>query len=128
MFFKLIDKFAPNAKKSEKENFKEAVDLIHKGFGTYIEEFSSLLKLSAETKGLEFREIPIVVLGATKPTFDTPEDWDGVKVMNENHINKTVKSSPNGKYIPVDCPHTIQFEKPDLVVKVVEEFAREVLS
>ncbi len=128
VFSKLIDKFAPNAQKSEKENFKEAVDLIHKGFGTYIEEFSSLLKLSAETKGLEFREIPIVVLGATKPTFDTPEDWDGVKVMNDNHINKTVKSSPNGKYIAVDCPHTIQFEKPDLVVEVVEEFAKEVLS
>ena len=127
MFLKLIDKFAPNAEKSEKENFKEAVDLIHKGFSTYIEEFSSVLQISAETKGLEFREIPVVVLGATKPTFDTPEDWDGVKVMNENHINKTVKSSPNGRYIAVDCPHTIQFEKPELVVEVVEDFAKEVL-
>ena len=127
MFLKLIDKFAPNAEKSEKENFKEAVDLIHKGFSTYIEEFSSVLQISAETKGLEFREIPVVVLGATKPTFDTPEDWDGVKIMNEHHINKTVKSSPNGKYIAVDCPHTIQFEKPELVVEVVEDFAKEVL-
>ena len=127
MFLKLIDKFAPNAQKSEKDNFKEAVDLIHKGFGTYIEEVRKILQFSAETKGLEFREIPVVVLGATKPTFDTPEDWDGVKVMNDNHINKTVKSSPNGRYIAVDCPHTIQFEKPDLVVEVVEEFAKEVL-
>ena len=127
MFSKLIDKFAPNALKSEKENFKEAVDLIHKGFGAYIEEIRKILQLSDETKGLEFREIPVVVLGATKPTFDTPEDWDGVKVMNDNHINKTVKSSPNGKYIAVDCPHTIQFEKPELVVEVVEEFAKEVL-
>jgi len=127
-FKKLIDKFASNALKSEKENFKEAVDLIDKGFDTYFEEFSNVLELSDETKGLEFREIPVVVLGATKPTFDTPEDHDGVKVMNENHIHKTVKSSPNGKYIPVDCPHTIQFEKPDLVVEVVEDFAKEVLS
>ncbi len=128
IFPKLLEKGAPNALKSEKDNFKEAVDFIHKGFGTYIEEFSNILELSAETKGLEFREIPVVVLGATKPTFDTPEDWDGVKVMNENHINKTVKSSPNGRYIAVDCPHTIQFEKPGLVVKVVEDFAKEVLS
>ena len=128
LFSKLMNKFAPNAQESEKENFKEAVDFIDKGFDTYIEEFSSFTKLSNETKGIEFREIPIVVLGATKPTFDTPEDRDGVKVMNEHHINKTVKSSPNGRYIPVDCPHTIQFEKPDLVVEVVEEFAKEVLS
>lgn len=28
----------------------------------------------------------------------------------------------------VGCPDTIQFEKPDLVVEVVEEFAKEVLS
>jgi len=127
-FFKLIDKFAPNAQKSEKDNFKEAVDLIHRGFDAYIEEFSNVLKLSNETKGMEFREIPVVVLGATKPTFDTPEDHDGVRVMNDNHIHKTVKSSQNGKYIPVDCPHTIQFEKPDLVVEVVEDFSKEVLS
>ena len=127
LFSKLMDKFAPNALKSEKENFKEAVDFIHKGFDTYMEEFLRVSQLSDETKGMEFREIPVVVLGATKPTFDTPEDRDGVKVMNENHIHKTVKSSPNGKYIAVDCPHTIQFEKPDLVVEVVEEFAKEVL-
>ncbi len=127
VFSKLVAKATLNSVKSEKENYKEAVDLIHKGFIAYIEEIRNILKFSAETKGLEFREIPVVVLGATKPTFDTPEDWDGVKVMNENHINKTVKSSPNGRYIAVDCPHTIQFEKPELVVEVVEEFAKEVL-
>ena len=101
---------------------------IDKGFDAYIEEFSRFLQLSAEAKGIEFREIPVVVLGAIKPTLNTPEDHDAVKVMNEHHIYKTVKSSSNGKYIAVDCPHTIQFEKPDLVVQVVEDFAKDVLS
>jgi len=124
---KLLEKGAPNALKSEKENYKEAVDLIHKGSDAYIEEFSKLLELLAETKGLEFRKIPVVVLGATKPTFDTPKIRDSVKVMTENHIHKTVKLSSNGKYIAVDCPHTIQFEMPDFVVEAVEDFAKEVL-
>ena len=126
-FLKLIDKFAPNALASEKENFKEAVDQIHKGFEAYREEFTNWEKLSNETKGIEFTNLPIVVLGAIKPTFDTPEDHDGVRVMNEFHL-KTVERSLKGKYIAVDCPHTIQFEKPDLVVEVVEELAKEVLK
>ena len=67
-----------------------------------------------------------MVLGATKPTFDTPEDHDGVRVMNEFHL-KTVERSLDSKYIPLDCPHTIQFEKPDFVLETVEKFAEEVL-
>ena len=125
IFIKLIDKFASNAKKSEKENFKEALALIHKGFDTYIEEFLNWQKLSDEVKGKEFKDIPIVVLGATKPTFDTPEDHDGVKVMNDFHL-KTVASSIDGEYIPLECAHTIQFEEPDFVVKTVEEFAKKI--
>ena len=127
MFSKLLEKSSPNAKQSEKENYQEATDLMNKGFDAYFEEFTKVLELSAETKGLEFREIPVVVLGATKSAFDAPEYWDVIKVMNDNHINKTAKSSPNGKYIAVDSTHIIQGEEPDLVVEVVEEFAKEVL-
>ena len=126
-FSKLIDKFAPNAQKSEKENFKEAVDQIHKGFEGYWEEFSNWEELSNETKGIEFTKLPVLVLGATQPTFDTPEDHDGVRVMNDFHL-KTVERSLNGKYIAVNCPHTIQFEKPDFVVETVENFAEEILA
>jgi len=126
IFIKLIDKFTSNAKKSEKENFKEALALIDKGFDTYIEEFLNWQKLSDEVKGIEFKDIPIVVLGATKPFFDTPEDRDGVKVMNEHHL-KTVKASVDGQYIALDCAHTIQFEKPDIVVQTVEEFAKKLM-
>ena len=125
LFIKLIDKFTSNAKESEKENFKEAVALIDKGFDTYIEEFLNWQKLSDEVKGIEFKDIPIVVLGAAKPTFDTPEDHDGVRVMNEFHL-KTVANSIDGKYIPLKCSHTIQFEEPDFVVKTVEEFAKKI--
>jgi len=124
---KLLEKLAPNAIKNEIENYREAVDLIHKSSDAYIDEISKLLELLADTKGLEFRKIPVVVLGATKPIFDTPKIRDNVKVMTENHIHKTVKLSPNGKYIAMDCPHVIQFEKPDLVVEAVEDFAKEVL-
>ncbi len=124
---KLMAKFTVDAIPSEKENFKEALAYIDKGFQAYAEEFTAWRSLSQETKGLEFDTIPIVLLGATKPPLNDKAHIEGLEVMKKVH-QKTVESSPNGKYIPVDSAHTIQFEQPDLVMETVEKFAKEVLK
>ena len=127
LFTKLMAKFTGDAISSEKENFKEALAYIDKGFQAYAEEFNSWKDMSKETKGLEFDTIPIVLLGATKPPLNDKVHIEGLAVMKKVH-EKTVESSPNGKYIAVESAHTIQIEQPDLVVEIVENFAKEVLK
>ncbi|MCB4759034.1 MAG: alpha/beta hydrolase [Sulfurovum sp.] len=127
LFTKLIAKFTADAIPSEKENYEEALAYIDKGFQAYAEEFTAWKSLSQETKGLEFNTIPVVLLGATKPPLNDKAHIEGLEVMKKVH-QKTVESSPNGKYIPVDSAHTIQFEQPDFVVETVERFAKEILK
>ena len=92
-----------------------------------MEEFLNLDKLSKETKGMTFHHIPIVILGATKVPMDNQEYHDALKVMQKLH-KQTIKNSKNGKYICVDAFHTIQFEKPELIVETIKKFSKEVLS
>ena len=127
MFVKLINKFSGDAVKSERENIQEALDLIHKGFDAYRDEFSNFQQLSNEVKGLEFRDVPIMILGATKHPFKDKEHQEAINIMTKLH-EQTVEKSLDGRYIAVDSAHTIQFEKPELIIKTVEEFAKKTLS
>jgi pimeloyl-ACP methyl ester carboxylesterase len=127
MFTKLIDKFSRDAEASEKENYKEALAYIHKGFMAYAEEFTGWRALSQEAKELEFDTVPIVLLGATKNPVDDEAHHEAMEIMTRLH-HDTVKKSPHGKYIAVDSAHTIQFEKPELVVETVETFAEEIIQ
>jgi pimeloyl-ACP methyl ester carboxylesterase len=127
MFIKLIAMFSKDAQVSEKENIKEALAYIHKGFKAYAEEFAGWRALSQEAKGLEFDTVSIVLLGATKSPVDDEAHHEAMEIMTRLH-HDTVKKSPYGKYIAVESAHTIQFEKPDLVVETVEEFVEEILK
>ena len=128
IFSKIIEVSVTNAHASAKKNYKEALANIHKGFNSgYADEYLNLEQLLNETKGIEFDTIPIILLGATKVPMDKKEYYETIEIMTTLH-HKTLEHSLNGKYIDIDSGHIIQAEKPDLVIEVVEEFAKEVLK
>ena len=121
-FKMLFKKFMNNSLKSEEENYQEAQDMVHHSLNAYLEEHKNLTLQSQESKGISFGNIPVTVLGATKVPMDKPDYHEMMAVIKKCH-EETVSHSKNSKLILVDSGHTIQLEKPDIVIKTIEEMA-----
>ena len=117
-FKMLFKKFMKNSLKNE--NYQEAHDMVHHSIDAYMEELKNLTLHSKESKGISFGNIPVIVLGATKTPIDKPEYHDMMDVIKRLH-KETVSHGKDSKLILVDSGHTIQLEKPEVVVEAVEE-------
>ena len=118
----ILKKFMKDSLKSEEKNYQEAHDMFHHSIDAYLEEQKNLTLDCQESKGISFGTLPVTVLGATKVPMDKPDYHKMIEVMKTCHT-ETVSHCKESKLIFVDSGHTIQFEKPDVVVKTIEEMA-----
>jgi len=123
-FKMLFKKFMKDSLKSETESYQEAQDMVHHSLNAYMEEHKNLTLQSQESKGISFGNIPVTVLGATKVPMDKPDYHEMMAVIKRCH-EETVSHCKESKLILVDSGHTIQLEKPEVVVEAVREMLEE---
>jgi len=123
-FKMLFKKFMKDSLKSETESYQEAQDMVHHSLNAYMEEHKNLTLQSQESKGISFGNIPVTVLGATKVPMDKPDYHEMMAVIKRCH-EETVSHCKESKLILVDSGHTIQLEKPEVVVEAVMEMVEE---
>jgi len=121
LFFKMLfKKLTTDSLQSEKENYQEALGMFHHSTEAYMQELKNLSLHLQESKEINFGNIPVTVLGATKTFIDKPEHHELVEVITKFH-KETVSHSKDSKLILVDSTHFVQTEKPDVVMKSIEE-------